>query len=1329
MSTTMTPPAPPAPGDVAFLDELLRAEDLRSSRDDEAAAVAQRLLHTSSPIVVLHGPAQSGKTDLVRRRIVPLVAQHRRVRFHTDAAVPPGAGETGTVEVWDDFESALTDDDAGRAEVVRQLSRAIEGAGESRMVLVVSDDAIERVYQLASAVPRLVEDVVALPRIAERPLFERIRLRAAEFGVNCSESFFAAVSRELKGEHAAVTAELGAILLFEIGRLKPSGGEASAEYLESRGGLAGLLEAHLNWLLDRLAGTADADVAWAVLSDIAGTGADGSTPPDLTSIEVRFDVPQGTATAVLRWLEYTRRIVQRRASGEYVLVPPQLALAIRAREGHDAAVSARHRELLRRAIRRVQDVEAVVSERAFRQIHADRTRLKVGDEEAAVMLRCAIAYENPTAKGVTQYWLRRVSDPDRQIDILLEAVFDNRSEVRRRAARHLGAWARPAVRNQLQLLALRDPDDRVRAQATDSLALIKDDDLLASLVRELEDRNSPYRTQAIDVLRIFHAQAATDALLRIVSAPESEPDGARQRAIEALGRQETDGAVRALLQIAVQGRSATDREHAAQTLAVTRSRETLRRTLDQLHQLTVAARASRPAISWRAALLWPANTILALGAASANLVVPGFVLLTIRRWRSGLLLSIGWAAFLGVMVLVGTDTPEPAVGSGGLPAHPLWRSRDEWLLLTGLLVPGLLMLVPFQVLVNERKAGLPAGWYRRALGGVVLACCLPMFLVFHGLGCALAKRWRRGLELMAFEGFGIMLIAGAFFIRREFDAYSAVSGVFGWTSTSLTIAGAALLTATFLLGVKPVWLDAFGFRRRREQLRRIERVTIALSPNPVVPEILLADCVGAAKPRARWSRGLLRRFSRQMSAGLRDCWERAEASARRAMVAIVARHPDAESMAFLEAAARALDWRARVRYRWACVTRGMESWPKPLVLAAAIVLYVQVAALAVLVTYRVNQPEELAQRAQNYRRSDASRLEATSRLGLLARQTADPLLAKEAVEMVGGLLTAPDSQRGAVATLRDVGTAEAAARLAAFIETPISRRAAETEEIANRRAAIAALATMRFAGAVDALIALRANAALRPELTDAVEAAFSDALLQAESELRNGRYAEAIASADRVLAEHSTDAGRALDASRVLVAAHTALGLIALQDSQYADAATSLRAALGAASTAGGDAELVALGLGIAFHYHERQGPQDPAGYAQAYAILDELRNLRGELPADSSTSILTNLAEASLTTGRYDQAVRLSDEVIDREGDDPGTTLTLLFIRYAALVLSGQEAADARADLIAYQRGLPPTFRNTWTYTGTRAFIQEVTTPVDKGPLLELLGTIEAGT
>jgi WD40 repeat protein/tetratricopeptide (TPR) repeat protein len=113
-----------------------------------------------------------------------------------------------------------------------------------------------------------------------------------------------------------------------------------------------------------------------------------------------------------------------------------------------------------------------------------------------------------------------------------------------------------------------------------------------------------------------------------------------------------------------------------------------------------------------------------------------------------------------------------------------------------------------------------------------------------------------------------------------------------------------------------------------------------------------------------------------------------------------------------------------------------------------------------------------------------------------------------------------------------------------------------------------------------------------------------------------------------------------------------------------------------------------------------------------------------------------TDLTEACLTSGRYQEAQQLAAELLARADKPPKLSdsqrLAMHFMLSAALLLDGKadEAKRAMAELRDYQKSLAAEFRQTWSYRGTRHFLR--THEIDnstRGALLGLLDSIDHPT
>jgi hypothetical protein len=144
--------------------------------------------------------------------------------------------------------------------------------------------------------------------------------------------------------------------------------------------------------------------------------------------------------------------------------------------------------------------------------------------------------------------------------------------------------------------------------------------------------------------------------------------------------------------------------------------------------------------------------------------------------------------------------------------------------------------------------------------------------------------------------------------------------------------------------------------------------------------------------------------------------------------------------------------------------------------------------------------------------------------------------------------------------------------------------------------------------------------------------------------------------------------------------------------------------------------------------YHTNLAIADPRFYAKAYEVLSTLP--LNTATAQERISARAALAEASLTTGRYDQTRSLAEEVINSSASIPQDVqleqLDMKVLTLAALVFQNDpQGADRQLkDILAFYQPLPESFINDWDFRGTQNYIKRSTLPADQKTLL--LSTID---
>ena len=287
--------------DLALMNSLLASEDLWIERAAEADVLADGIMNSPSTIVVLLGPPRAGKTELLRRWIIPRLSWQSTVHYRDSCEDSPDNTRAADIEVWDGFEQCLTDDGISSGAVAARLSSLI--AARRKVVLCVGDDALSRLFQLTSAAPQLRGDVLQIPLVSGERVVRTLQQTALGQGIRLSDSFMAAVAADLNAmpPTATIGMELVAILVVQLRRNFQGKDEIAKEDYLTAGGMNGLLEAHLDFLFERLPEGIDGQITWAVMQEIVTTV--HRTELDLDDVGRRFAVSGTIPWRVVQWLE------------------------------------------------------------------------------------------------------------------------------------------------------------------------------------------------------------------------------------------------------------------------------------------------------------------------------------------------------------------------------------------------------------------------------------------------------------------------------------------------------------------------------------------------------------------------------------------------------------------------------------------------------------------------------------------------------------------------------------------------------------------------------------------------------------------------------------------------------------------------------------------------------------------------------------------------------------------------------------------------------------------------------------------------------------------
>jgi tetratricopeptide (TPR) repeat protein len=284
--------------------------------------------------------------------------------------------------------------------------------------------------------------------------------------------------------------------------------------------------------------------------------------------------------------------------------------------------------------------------------------------------------------------------------------------------------------------------------------------------------------------------------------------------------------------------------------------------------------------------------------------------------------------------------------------------------------------------------------------------------------------------------------------------------------------------------------------------------------------------------------------------------------------------------------------------------------------------------------------------------------------------------------------------------------------------------------------AIEALARMGNAGVLPlrGLIELKTSPALPASLqaAAATSADTIDPLLWAEYHLEESDYDNAIAKATEAAAKPG-DAERTRRVANARGTAHRLRSLTELKEGKYELASTDLSRALesGAEQRIIDDALDSAQQMG--YDLHEQVALTDVAGFMHSYRMFSTARLHSRNMSNESMLLLEANLADASLTVGRYDEASTLSRSVVERasslgHASLRSTILNAKFLDFAALTLKGDAAAaaGARQDLLADYESLPAGFINDWSYAGTLRYLDHISvTSAQKAAVRDVIAKI----
>jgi HEAT repeat protein len=1277
--------------DLEFLDRLRTSDDVWVQAAEEGRAVARHVIESRANTIVLYGPAR-GSTEFLRRWVVPELARHARVEFHERGTTPARADAPADIDVWDGFETCVTDPDGPGHPLLEAVAQPAAGGARHKTVLILQEDYLSRLFQLRRTVPGILDDLFEIPPMPAARFIDAVERTVSRFGVAIEDACRAALARDLDAARTvgAPGPELVAILAFEILRANHTDPLfATAEY-EALGGLKGMLGRHIDFLLEHAPGGHEA-IGWAVLQRAARTPVDVMT--DLTGVAHRFDVPIEVPQRVLAWLEQERRVLSANTGGGHDIVPALLQIAVAAHAARVDELTENVRALLRHGVRYFAESGGLLNDQQFRRINEQRSALTTTEDEATLMLRCALGHSEAGNHRDIEHWLRRVRSETTKIEILIDMLFDIRPELRARAATCLRGFNTPDVRAQLHLVALREADDHVRAAAVDSLGVLRTQAILSDLIRETRDPNSPFQLQAIEALRVFPEKQAVDALLQIVGGDVPGHDQvARARAIAALGAEDTDAARNALVHIALRDPDRDDRAAAVAAIGTVPSEEAAAHVLAAVSEPDApeTPAAQRQPV-WARGAHAVRIAILATAAVIANTFVHGLLLMTIRSRGRGLVITAIEAAIVALL----------------LP----FRFQEAGIALIAALAISWTIghLVPTCVLLRRRMSGVPMTAYERGVGRVLFILgCATAFLLVHGLPSMLTRHVKRGVMLTAFQAAGVVLILLSRLWHAEVGLDQPIlRAVFGYTNAATwTLYGIGILifATTYVLGIRTAATDLFTTRDRRIAADRRNALYLGLLANRHAVAVVMNDLQSPDPRRVAAATALCDKYTRILRPALRARWQGADTGLKARIASMIVRHPDQASVELLQGAATTRrDRRRAARAMWKL---RLSIWPPVARVAVFIGLATLGAYVIVLQEMHANSAHVLLEAVKS---DERDRLRAIERLGELAQ--ARPVQVEEELGVVlDRPSTSAATRRATIETLMNFGTAQAVDVLRHFVERaggePTDR--AEVDEL--KLSSIAALGRMQNVWALSALMQLDDSIVLTPELKATAHAVAKtmDPLVWSEYHLERSNLDEAISTAT-VAAKKGGDPDYAVEAALALAKGYTIRGLAAYERRDYAAAMHDLTGAMESRAPVTQLGGAISLAQQLGYTLHETVALVDPAAYELSYRAYKSIELISRHFGEAFAIDADGNLAESALTSGRFDEALRLARTVAGRAGRRPESepvVVPMRIVEASALALQGNEegAKTVLASLEQYTG--PPN--PTWQYDGTVHYLND---------------------
>ena len=790
---------------------------------DDAQELVELVRKSAGKVVVVVGPRNSGKSQFIREKIVPLLVPHGPVLLFdcafqiTDEALD-AVSQSGATVILDSFDRFLSLAEAVREPRLKALFREQRRA---TIVLLAGTQCLPDIFSLRILAPDILENFFEL---TELKLATELRRYSSASGAapSVSEPLIEMLENDLaRLAEPTVTPALVAIV---------DEGVRKGDYDPKRG-LVGLLEKYLERTLDRLSSQPGShesavEVARAVLKEIAAQHGAVS----LAGLAERLDVPADIPAPCQRWLIEASGLLKELPGEGVVVQPPQLRVVLEHWLEEDRNVCARAERYLADGLDGRRKLGTLLPYERFNDIHAQRKLLRTTPEQASFLTLCALRSYPDTDPGPVDYWLRRIGDSGFEISTLVEALGDPAASVRHRVVAILGRFDEPRVHGHLCHAALEDTAMEVRTAAAQSLSVFKNKSPIRDvLTRAASESTGEKRIRAIQALRIFQDEECARFLEVVVSSP-GEP-AVRKAAISTLVLARCEAAVSALLRIALRDPDEQDRDWARTALAQVNSEALTEFGLNAALQDWAARRPAREGRWWRKLGYWPAASVILV----LNTFIHGLPLFFLRAWFTGVV-------FFAVEVVC-------------LTVGVRFLSRD-WLPL--LLLFNWLASIVVGAWIARRKR-VRSGFGYVLSNWLLAATMLTGGLLFHGLGHWITGRKRKAWQLLGIEMIAVLAILPTLFLENIFNVGIGRNVFDRFTSLLFYLYVLGGVALSWLWAVSWLVIDErWGFRGPwlSEPHSRVLRALL----NAPESAVLLRRNLVADQQKARTARMLLRRF-------------------------------------------------------------------------------------------------------------------------------------------------------------------------------------------------------------------------------------------------------------------------------------------------------------------------------------------------------------------------------------------------------------------------------------------------------------------------------------